>query len=513
MHRRAFLSASAAAAACSFTACGPSPTAVREVQLEDAGLAELSEGLSRGRWSTRDLAEYYVNRITTLDRSGPQLNSVIELNPESMKLADALDRDRREQRLRGPLHGIPILLKDNIDTADAMTTTAGSLALEGWRPPQDSAVTAQLRAAGALLLGKTNMSEWANFRSTHSASGWSGRGGQVRNPHALRRSPSGSSSGSGAAVAASLCAAAIGTETDGSIVSPASVNGIVGLKPTLGLIGGAGIVPIAHSQDTAGPMTRSVADAALLLNVLAAQPRADYTKSLDPTALRGARLGIARKFFARNEKFNRFLDAQIDVLKKAGAEVIDEADLPSHGKGGDEEFEVLLYEYKAGLDAYLARQPEGRPVRSIAQLIEFNARYSAREMPWFGQEILQMAQKKGPLTEQKYLDARAACLRYSRAEGIDATLTAHKLDAIVTLTSGPAWLIDHVNGDYDTGGCSSPAAVAGYPHITVPAGLLQGLPVGLSFFSTAWTEPTLFRLAYAFEQATKARVKPRYSEA
>lgn len=478
--------------------------------MEDAGLAELAEGLSRGRWSSRQLTEFYLDRITMLDRGGPRLNSVIELNPDAARLADDLDAERKQKGARSPMHGVPILLKDNIDTADGMTTTAGSLALEGWRPPLDSAVAAKLRAAGALLLGKTNMSEWANFRSTHSSSGWSGRGGQVKNPHALLRSPSGSSSGSGVAVAASLCAAAVGTETDGSVVSPASVNGIVGVKPTLGLIGGAGIVPIAHSQDTAGPMVRSVRDAAILLNALAADSRSDYTQALEASSLRGSRIGIARKFFSKNERMNRFLDQQIRVFQDAGAQVIDEADLPSHGKGGEEEFEVLLYEYKADLNAYLARQPEARPVRSMAQLIEFNARHGEREMPWFGQEILQMAEKKGPLTEQKYLDARAACLRYSRAEGIDAVVAAHKLDAIVTLTSGPAWFIDHVNGDYDTGGCSSPAAVAGYPHITVPAGLVQGLPVGLSFFGKAWSEMTLFGLAYAYEQITQARVKPRF---
>ncbi|MBI4889907.1 MAG: amidase [Acidobacteria bacterium] len=490
--------------------------------LLDTGLDEIVAGLHSGRWTSRGLARWYLERIDRLDSAarvaGPRLNSVLALHPHVMEQADALDQELKSKGPRSPLHGVPILLKDNIDTAD-IPTTAGSLALEHWTPPKDAFIAARLRAAGALILGKTNLSEWANFRSTHSSSGWSGRGGQTRNPHATDHSPSGSSSGSGAAVAASLCAAAVGTETDGSIVSPASVCGIVGVKPTVGVVSRSGIVPISHSQDTAGPMARSVRDAAILFDALVAPDPADAgarsfpvafraTQSLDAKALQGARLGIPRKYFDRNQKMNRFLDAQVDALRKAGAEVIDEAELPSHGKLGDPEFEVMLYEYKADLNAYLATQPPSAPVRSIEQLIAFNDKQKDRELKWFGQEILHLALAKGPLTDQKYLDARRQCLQLSRDEGIDAVLRKHRLDAIVTLTNGPAWFIDWVNGDYDTGGCSTVAAVAGYPHITVPAGFVDGLPIGLSFFGTAFAEPRLFALAYSYEQATRARRKP-----
>jgi len=518
MTRRDFLAASAAA---TLTSCARPNLDPGGIDLLDTSLSDLSDGLRAARYTSRGLARWYLDRIESIDRRGPKLNAVIELNPDALNLADALDRELKAKGPRSPLHGVPILLKDNVDTLGPLTTTAGSLALEGWIPPKDAFIAARLRAAGALILGKTNLSEWANFRSTRSSSGWSGRGGQTRNPHALDRSPSGSSSGSGAAVAAFLCAEAIGTETDGSIVSPASACGIVGVKPTLGLVSRSGIIPIAHSQDTAGPMTRTVRDAAILLNILSGvdaedaattapgrRASTDYTSFLDHTALRGARLGIARKFFEKNERMNRFLDTQVDILRKCGAEVIDPADLPSHGKLGDPEFEVLLYEFKADLNAYLSRLPSKFPARSLEQLIQFNEKNREREMPWFGQEILFQAQEKGPLTEKKYLDARAACLQLSRTEGIDAVIANNKLDAIVTLTGGPPWMIDHVNGDTDTGSCSTPPAIAGYPHITVPAGFVHGLPIGLSFFSTAWTEPTLFRLAYAYETETQARRHP-----
>ncbi len=494
------------------SACRRAPVAAAPAgfELDEVSLADLIEGLKQGRWTSRRLVDLYSGRIHEIDANGPQVGAVIEMNPEAAALADQYDRERRQGQLRGPLHGIPILLKDNIGTADRMSTSAGSLALEGWHPPEDAAVAARLRAAGAIFLGKTNLSEWANFRSTHSVSGWSGRGGQTRNPYALRRNPSGSSSGSGAAVAANLCAAAVGTETDGSVVSPASINGIVGVKPTLGLLGGVGIVPIAHSQDTAGPMARTVGDAAILLAAMAGH--GNYTGSLDAGGLKGARLGVARKFFERNPRMDRLVTQYADVLKGAGAEVIDPADLPHQGAWGDPELEVLEYESRTDLNAYLAHLPASFPARSLADLIVFNEKNRSREMPYFEQEIFVASETKGPLTEKKYLDARRECLRVTRTEGIDAVMDKHRLDAIVTLTGGPAWLIDYVNGDTDTGSCSSPAAIAGYPHITVPAGFFQGLPMGLSFFGRARSEPVLFRLAFAFETATKARKPPAFRD-
>ncbi len=517
MRRRSFLSTAITAA----PALAQTKRRVSSFELEELGIADLVRGMESGRWTAKHLTELYLQRIAAIDQAGPRLGSVIELNPEAAAFAAQLDQERKTRRVRGPLHGVPILLKDNIDSIGRMSTTAGSLALEGWHPPQDSTVAAKLRAAGAVILGKTNLSEWANFRSTHSVSGWSGRGGQTRNPYVLDRNPSGSSSGSGVAVAANLCAAAIGTETDGSVVSPASINGIVGLKPTVGLVSRAGIVPISHSQDTAGPMARSVRDAALLLSVLAGADSRDpatsglsghaafdFTRYLDPDGLRGARLGIARKFFDRNAPLNGFLNQCVDALKRAGAVIVDPADLDTHGKWGDPEFEVLLWEFKADLNAYLAKLPATFPARTLAGLIAFNESHRDREMPFFDQEIFHLAQSKGPLTDQKYRPTRDECLRLTRRDGIDALLGKHKLDAIVTLTAGPACLIDPINGDSDTGGCSSPPAIAGYPHITVPAGFYRDLPIGLSFFAEAWSEPKLIRLAYSFEQLTKARRKP-----
>jgi amidase len=463
---------------------------------------------SQTKPTSHDLVQRYLDRIEQIDRRGPALRSVIEVNPDALAIADALDAEAKSKGSRGPLHGVPVLIKDNIDTADRMKTTAGSLALlDAPVPKHDAPLVARLRSAGAVILGKTNLSEWANFRSTHSISGWSGRGLQTRNPYALDRNPSGSSSGSGAAVAAELCAMAVGTETDGSIVSPASVNGIVGIKPTVGLIPDAGIVPIAHSQDTAGPMARTVRDAAVLLTVLNARGE-DYTRSLDADGLRGARLGIARKFFGKNAAVDRLIDGAIAEMKRHGAEVIDPADLPTHGRFNDSEFEVLLYEFKSDLNAYL--EARGGPVHSLRELIAFNQKRRSDEMPWFEQEILEMAEKKGPLSDNAYVEALAHSHRLSREEGIDAIVARHKLDAIVAPTNGPAWLIDRVNGDQDTGGCSTPAAVAGYPHVTVPAGFVHGLPIGVSFFGPAWTESKLIKLAYAFEQATKARKAPRF---
>lgn len=507
MKRRAFLTAATGTAACQLV---NSPA---DFELDDVSLADIASGLRQGKWTCSRLTELYLARIDAVDRNGPRLGAVVEVNPDARALARQLDREKTENRVRGPLHGIPILIKDNIETGDAMRTTAGSLALAEWRAPQDAPVTARLRDAGALILGKTNLSEWANFRSTHSTSGWSGRGGQTHNPYALDRNPSGSSSGSGVAVSASLCAGAVGTETDGSVTSPASINGIAGLKPTVGLVSRSGIVPISASQDTAGPMARTVRDVALLLSAMADSEKADsdYTRFLDPQGLRGARLGIARKFFESNTPLDRFLSGCVEVLKKAGAEVIDPADLPTHGQLDAPEMEVLLYEFKDGLNRYLARISSAKPPLTLQELIAFNEEHRDQEMPFFAQELFILAQAKGPLSDEKYLKARADCVRLSRTEGIDAVVNEHKLDALVTLTSGPAWFIDYVNGDRDTGGCTTPAAVAGYPHITVPAGFYGGLPIGLSFFGTAWSEPTLIKLAYAWEQETKARRKPAFA--
>jgi amidase len=507
MKRRAFLGASAVIG--TLTSCKSTvtkETAIPPFELEELSIADLAAGLKSGRWTSRRLVELYLGRIDALNRKGPMLGAVIETNPDAFQIAAALDKAGTS---RGPLHGIPILIKDNIDTADKMSTSAGSLALEHSHPAKDSTVAERLRAAGAVILGKTNLSEWANIRSTHSISGWSGRGGLTRNPYALDRNTSGSSSGSGAAAAASLCAAAVGSETDGSVVSPSSVNGLVGIKPTIGVIGGSGIIPISHSQDTAGPMARTVRDAATLLTALSSGSQ-DYTSFLDANGLKGARLGIARKFFENNAPMDKFLSRCVDELKKGGAEIIDPADMPSHGKIGEPENELLMYELKADMNAYLAGLPAGPGPRTLADLIAFNEMNRAREMPYFEQELFIQAEAKGPLTEPKYLKARADCLLLSRDQGIDAVLQKHKLDAIVSLTNGPAWLIDLVNGDYDTGGCSTPAAVAGYPHVTVPAGLFRGVPVGLSFFGTAHQEGPLLKLAYSYEQLTLARKKPMF---
>ncbi len=479
--------------------------------------------MQSGRESAATLTRKYLARIAALDRGGPKLNSVIELNPDALAIARELDAERRAKGPRGPLHGIPVLLKDNIDTHDRMKTTAGSLALVGSHPLQDATVTRKLREAGAVILGKTNLSEWANFRGNKSTSGWSGRGGQTRNPYALDRNPSGSSSGSAAAVAANLCSFGIGTETDGSIVSPSSHCGIVGLKPTLGLISRAGIIPIAHSQDTAGPMGRTVTDVAIALGALvgederdAATPESkgrthrDYTAFLDKNGLRGARIGVARKFFSTSTRANRVLESVLETMKQAGAELIDPADLPTHGQFGSAEQEVLLYEFKADLNAYLASLGPQAPVHSLEEVIAFNERNAARELAFFGQQTMIDAQKKGPLTEQKYLDALAKAKRLAGKEGIDDVMDEHRLDAIMAPTAGPAGRVDFLYGDRGEGGSSSPAAVAGYPNITVPAGFVYGLPLGISFFGRAWSEPVLLKLAFAFEQLTRVRKPPTF---
>jgi amidase len=493
------------------------------IEIEEATIDALQAAMTAGRTSARQLTQAYLERIERLDRKGPTLRSIIETNPEALAIADALDAERRAKGPRGPLHGIPILLKDNIDTHDRLTTTAGSLALEGSIAPRDSFVAERLRKAGAVLLGKANMSEWANIRSNKSSSGWSARGGQCRNPYVLDRNPCGSSSGSGAAAAASLCAAAIGTETDGSIVCPSNASGLVGIKPTLGLLSRAGIIPIAHSQDTPGPMTRTVRDAALLLGALTGvDPRdaatadsqghaaPDYTRFLDPSGLKGVRLGVARKMAGFHRDVDRLFDDALAAMKKLGAEIVDPTDIPHAGEYDDSELDVLLYELKADLAAYLAGLGPGARVKSLADVIAFNEAHRDQEMPYFGQELFLKAQEKGPLTDKAYLDALAKNRRLSREEGLDALMTQHRLDAVVAPTGGPAWLTDCVVGDHFGGGSSTPPAVAGYPAITVPCGFAFDLPVGITFMGRAWSEPALIRLAYAYEQATRWRKPPRF---
>jgi amidase len=490
----------------------------------ERSIAELGAEMVAGRLGSEAAVRAFIERIKALDHGGPRLGSVIEVNRDALHSARQLDAERRDTGPRGPLHGVPILLKDNIDTADGMRTSAGSLALADSTPLRDSGVAARLREAGAVLLGKANMSEWANFRSTRSTSGWSGRGGQCRNPYALDRNPSGSSSGSGAAVAASLCAAAVGTETDGSIVGPASHTGVVGFKPSVGLVSRAGIIPIASSQDTAGPMARTVEDAVLLLAAMQGpDPRDPLTAEtptgatvdpadvLDPGGLQGARLGVVRNLVFGHPEVERQFDAVLDVLRASGAEVIDDLAMPHVGEWRDAETEVLLYEFKHGLNAYLGGLPDRGQPRDLAELIEFNLANPERSMPIFGQELLLAAQAKGPLSEPAYLEALASSRRMCREEGIDALLDEHGLDALVCPTTGPATLIDHVHGDARWPGSSSagPAAVAGYPHATVPAGMVHGLPWGLSMFSTAWRDARVLRYAYAFEQASRARRAPR----
>jgi amidase len=529
MNRRGFLRTAQLVGASAIATAGIArtresrATRLPAFELEEMTIAELQQGMQAGRFTAHSLTEKYLERIRQIDQYGPAVNSIIELNPDALSIAAAFDKERSEKGSRGPLHGIPVLIKDNIGTHDRMMTTAGSLALEGSIPPQDSFLARKVREAGAVILGKTNLSEWANFRSSHSTSGWSGRGGLTRNPYALDRNPCGSSSGSGVAVAASLCAVAVGTETDGSVVCPSSVNGIVGIKPTLGLISRAGIVPIAHSQDTAGPMARTVADAALLLGALAgpdpvdsataaSQGKAeqDYTRFLDPRGLRGARLGVMRAFFGFDDHVDALMSQALEAMKREGAELIDPAEFPSKEHVDDSELTVLLYEFKADLDAYLAALGPGAPIHSLQEAIEFNERHRDREMPYFGQDLFAKAQAKGPLTSKEYLDALEKDHRLTRLEGIDALMEKNRLDALVGPTGGPAWVTDLVTGDHGSGGCSTPAAVAGYPHITVPAGFVFGLPVGISFFGRAWSEPALLRLAYAFEQATHLRKPPRF---
>jgi len=496
--------------------------------LGDLTIADLQRRMASGQDTARSLVEKYLARIEAIDRQGPALHSVIETNPDALAIADQLDAERQTKGPRGPLHGVPILIKDNIATADRMTTSAGSLALAGSHPPKDAFIVERLRETGAVILGKTNLSEWANFRSTRSSSGWSGRGGQTKNPYALDRTPSGSSSGSGAATAASLCAAAIGTETDGSIVSPSSMNSLVGIKPTLGLLSRTGIVPIAHSQDTAGPMARTVADAAAVLGAMvgsdptdpptkdsARKGLRDYSKFLDANGLKGARIGVVRdKLFGYSPAADRLAEAAIADMKKQGAVIVDPANIPTLGQFDDSELEVLLYEFKADLPKYFTRLGPSAPIHSLKDIIAFNEAHKDQELPYFGQELMTRAEQKGPLTSSAYRAALAKNRRMSRTLGIDAVMAKYKLDALVAPTGGPAWLIDLVTGDHfspDEVSPSTVAAVAGYPHITVPMGYFRGLPMGISFFGRAWSEATLIKLAYAYEQATKHRRPPTFA--
>jgi amidase len=513
---------------------------VKAFEFDEITIAQSQNGMKSGMYTARSIAEKYLARIEAIDKNGPSIRGVIETNPDALAIAEALDKERKAKGPRGPLHGIPVLIKDNIDTADRMMTTAGSLALVGSKPPKDSFVAQKLREAGAVILGKTNPSEWANIRSSHATSGWSGRGGLTKNPYVLDRNPCGSSSGTGAGISANLAAVGIGTETDGSIVCPSSANGLAGIKPTVGLISRSGIIPISHTQDSAGPMCRTVRDAAILLGALVGVDRddpataasadhsgLDYTQFLDADAfgkirfgifgksvaadgVRSARIGVVRKYFGFNEAVDVLMEQALDVMKKNGAVIVDPADVVTFNKTGDNETKVLLYELKADLNAYLARLGPNAPVRTLQDVIEFNDKNSAKEMPYFGQDMFLKAQAKGDLTAKEYLDALTTNLRLARQEGIDATMDKFQLDALVAPTGGPAWVTDLVNGDNAAGQSSNAAAVACYPSVSVPAGYVFGLPVGISFFGRAWSEPTLIALAYAFEQATKVRKAPKF---
>jgi amidase len=486
-------------------------------------ITDLHAGLVSGRWTSREVTEAYLGRIEEIDRQGPTLRSIIETNPDALDIAEALDQELAAGQVRGPLHGIPILLKDNVATHDRMTTTAGSYALEGSIPPADSGVARKLREAGAVLLGKTNLSEWANFRSSRSSSGWSGRGGQCRNPYVLDRNPCGSSSGSGAAASASLCGAAIGTETNGSIVCPANANGVVGIKPTVGLVSRSRIIPISHTQDTAGPMARSVRDAALVLGALtgmdpedaattagAERAEADYTQYLDPDGLAGARIGVATQYAEGHERVEELFEAALEVMRGAGATVVDIPEVEAWRRMGRPSGALMRYEFKADLNAYLAALGPEAPVKSLEEIIAFNEANSDRELPYFQQEIMLEAQELGPLTESDYQEALMDAMRLSRDEGIDSVMGEHRLDAIVAPTGSPAWTTDLINGDRYHMGSSSPAAISGYPNITVPMGFFMELPVNISIWGRAWSEPELLRIAFAYEQLTQHRRAPKF---
>lgn len=508
--------------------------------IEEVSAGELRAGLDSGAFTIRQLVRACLDRINDMDRTGPSLRAVIEINPDALTIADELDAELKDGRKRGPLHGIPVLLKDNIATTDQMQTTAGSLALNGAKPRKEAFIAGRVRAAGAVILGKTNLSEWANIRSSSSSSGWSGRGGLTVNPYQLDRTASGSSSGSAVAVAASYAPLAIGTETNGSISSPSGSCGIVGIKPTIGLVSRAGIIPISHFQDTAGPMARNVADAAMLLGALVGDDpddpaqhqeridtepsypprpvggltRVDYTDVLDPEGLRGARIGVLRSPLAKSEATQQVFACAIDALREAGAELVDPLTFPSEEEmtKNRDILSVMLWDLKTDLGAYLRDYVDPEfPIRRLADVVSFNREHDEVEMPWFGQDLLEMALEKGSLDDPAYLAMVAGVQRQGRSEGIDALLGEHRLDALVAPTNAPASRIDLVNGDHHVGGSSTPSAIAGYPIVTVPAGYAAGLPVGLSFFGTAYSELTLIRLAYSFEQATQARRAPIYA--
>jgi amidase len=486
----------------------------------DPSIAQLQDDLAKGRTTARAVTDHYIARIATIDSSGPSLRSVLEVNPDATTIASSLDSTHAE---KGPLFGVPVLLKDNIDTADRMSTTAGSLALADSKPARDAFIVRRLRASGAIILGKTNLSEWANFRSTRSSSGWSGRGGQTKNPFALDRNPCGSSSGSGAAVAASLALVAVGSETDGSIVCPSSANGLVGIKPTIGLVSRSGIIPISSSQDTAGPMAHTVADAAALLTVLAgydpddpatlplrARAPVDYTRFLDANSLKGVRIGVMRHFAGFHEKVDAAFEQALATLKAHGAVLVDPAEIPTAKKLDADEQVVLQYEFKDGINRYLATR-QGTSPRTLTDLIAYNTAHAAAEMPYFGQETFLQSEARGPLTDAAYIEAHERAKRLAGPEGIDAALAKDHLDVLIAPTLGPAWTTDLINGDHFLGGdVSTPPAVAGYPHVTVPMGNVNGLPIGLSFVGTAWSEAKLISYAYAFEQATHARRAPDF---
>jgi len=532
--RRGFLQGTIAAGTAAITA--PALSAAREVttpraffepksfEFEEITVDALQQGMQSGKHTARTITEAYLGRINDVDKNGPKINSVIEVNPDALEIADSLDKERKEKGARGPLHGIPFLVKDNLDTADKMLTTAGSLALVDCpRPQKDSFVVQKLRAAGAVILGKTNLSEWANIRSGHSTSGWSGRGSLTHNPYALDRNPCGSSSGTGAGISSNLAVGGIGTETDGSIVCPSSSNGLVGIKPTVGLVSRAGIIPISHSQDGAGPMCRTVRDAAIVLGAITGvdptdrytlesqgKSYTDYTRFLDPKGLKGARIGVVRKYFGFSSAVDGLMNEALDIMKREGAVLIDPADLDSFGKFDDSEFTVFLYELKNDLPQYLATRGPNCPMKNLKDVIEFNEHNAQKEMPYFGQDTFEKAESKGPLSEHEYIDALEKNHRLARAEGIDGAMNKYKLDALVAPTGSPAWVTDLINGDHFGGGSSNAAAVAGYPNINVTAGHLFGLPVGISFFGRAWSEPTLIKLAYSFEQASQARKPPKF---
>ncbi len=540
LDRRQFISTTAAVGAAFLTGCtrterpapttpdvpcaDTSPTPQPGIELLELTISDLQGRLGNGQETSRSLVEKYMARIDALNFRGLELRAVLELNPDALDIAEQLDRERAAKGPRGALHGIPILLKDNIDTADKTTTTAGSLALSGSIATKDSTVAARLREAGAILLGKTNMSEWANFRSSHSSSGWSSRGGQCRNPYVLDRTPSGSSSGSGVAVAASFAAAAIGTETDGSIISPSACCSLVGIKPTLGLVSRAGLIPISPNQDTAGPMARTVMDAAILLGVLVgADPRdpasapgaqfgqRDYTRTLGKRSLQGLRIGVMRNdLYGKNGKVDAVFDAALKDLKFLGMELVDPADVPSIADLWPLEKEALLHEFKPALEGYLASLSERAPIKTLKDLIAWNDKHHDETMPFFDQDLLIEAEKRGDLTNKAYLDVRDKLRDLAKTRGLDALLDGQKLDALVAPTGCLPWPIDLAGGDNETFSAASPPAIAGYPHITVPAGYCLGLPTGISFIGKPWSEPLLLDIAYAYEQATKARRAPRY---